>query len=116
MIRPQLIVLTSNFIYLNQAPIELIVLVVRKGGADDDQSIELRNSLLILDQEWSPSSLVSTVCGAGGDDTADRRAGPGEIMTISISQASTRGCFSYLQTDWSTRVRWTCKLCVHPFL
>ena len=63
MIRPQLIVLTSDFIYLNQAPIELIVLVVRKGGAGDDQSIELRNSLLILDQEWSPSSLVSTVCG-----------------------------------------------------
>ena len=63
MIRPQLIVLTSDFIYLNQAPIELIVLVVRKGGAGDDQSIELRNSLLILNQEWSPSSLVSTVCG-----------------------------------------------------
>ena len=63
MIRPQLIVLTSDFIYLNQAPIELIVLVVRKGGADDDLSIELRNSLLILNQEWSPSSLVSTVCG-----------------------------------------------------
>ena len=60
MIRPLLIVLTSDFIYLNQAP---IVLVVRKGGAGDDQSIELRNSLLILDQEWSPSSLVSTVCG-----------------------------------------------------